>query len=106
MYVVRRGFRNFGQMMTPGSLVEPGSVKQFKSRLNDGHIVEVNEQDFDKWQKYFKDRIGVEISMPEKPEKPAEPEKPVKPVEPEKQAEPVKVAKVVKPAATAVVKAH
>ena len=63
MYVVRRAFRNYGQMMAPGSIVEPGTVKRFKSRLNDGHVVEVNEHDFDKWQKYFKERIGVEIQV-------------------------------------------
>ena len=114
MYVVRRAFRNYGQMMAPGSIVEPGTVKRFKSRLNDGHIVDVHEQDVEKWKKYFKERIGVDIdfatggiptnqvnfdcSEPEKqPEK--EPEK-----QPEK--EPEKVAKVVKPTATVVVKAH
>ena len=84
MYVVRRAFRNYGQMMAPGSIVEPGTVKRFKSRLNDGHIVDVNEQDIGKWQKYFKERIGVEIKLPEK--------------EPEKEPE--------KPKATVVVKAH
>lgn len=61
MYVVRRTFRNFGQMMAPGSIVEPGAVKRFKSRLADGHIVEVSEQDFDKWAEYFKVRFGVDI---------------------------------------------
>lgn len=95
MYVVRRGFRNYGQMMAPGSIVEPAAIKRFKSRLNDGHIVEVNEHDFDKWQKYFKERIGVTIALPEKePEK--EPEK-VPEKEPEKA--PIKAAAVV-------VKAH
>ena len=96
MYVVRRAFRNYGQMMAPGSIVEPGTVKRFKSRFNDGHIVEVHEHDFEKWQKYFKERIGVELKMPEAPEAPEAPEVP----------EPVKVAKIVKPTASAVVKAH
>lgn len=54
-------------MMAPGSIVEPGAVKRFKSRLNDGHIVEVCEQDFEKWQKYFRERIGIDIQLP-KPE--------------------------------------
>ena len=64
MYVVRRTFRNYGQMMVPGSVVEPGSIKRFKSRLNDGNIVEVTEQNFDKWDEYFKVRIGVAIQKP------------------------------------------
>ena len=63
MYVVRRSFRNYGQMMVPGSVVEPGSIKRFKSRLNDGRIVEVTEQNFDKWDEYFKVRIGVAIQL-------------------------------------------
>lgn len=49
-------------MMAPGSVVEPGTIKRFKSRLNDGHIVEVSEQNFDKWDKYFRERIGVTIA--------------------------------------------
>lgn len=48
--------------MAPGSVVEPGTVKRFKSRLNDDHIVDVSQQDFDKWHKYFKERIGVELA--------------------------------------------
>ena len=95
MYVVRRAFRNYGQMMAPGSIVEPGAVKRFKSRLNDGHIVEVSQQDFEKWQKYFKERIGVTIQLPKVNQ---EPEK-----EPEKEPE---ATKVTAKAATVVVKAH
>ena len=90
MYVVRRAFRNYGQMMAPGSVVEPGAIKRFKSRLNDGHIVDIREQDIEKWQKYFKERIGVDIVR----------------TEPDKTPEPEKIAKVVKPAAAVVVKAH
>ena len=65
MYVVRRSFKNFGEAMLPGSIVEPGSIKRFKTRLNDRYIVEVHAQDFDKWNKYFKDKLGVEIKLPE-----------------------------------------
>lgn len=64
MYVVRRAFRNYGQMMIPGSVVEPGSVKRFKSRLNDGHIINIHENDIDKWDEYFKARFGVPIVVP------------------------------------------
>ena len=68
MYVVRRAFRNYGQMMAPGSVVEPGSIKRFKSRLNDKSIVEVSEHNFDMWDKYFRERMGVAIAVPEEPE--------------------------------------
>ena len=63
MYVVRRAFRNFGEMVTPGSTVEPGNIKRFKFRLTNGYIVEVSEQDFDKWREYFKVRFGVELKL-------------------------------------------
>lgn len=65
MYVVRRAFRNYGQMIVPGSVVEPGSIKRFKSHLNDRNIIEVTEHNFDKWDKYFRERIGVAIMLPE-----------------------------------------
>lgn len=61
MYVVRRAFRNYGQMMTPGSVVEPGIIKRFKTRLRDRDVVEVSEQDFDKWNNYFLAKFGVPI---------------------------------------------
>ena len=61
MYVVRRAFRNYNQMVVPGSIVEPGTVKRFKSHLRDRDIIEVTEQDFDKWNSYFVDKFGVPI---------------------------------------------
>jgi len=86
-------------MMAPGSVVEPAAIKRFKSRLNDGHIVDVNELDFYKWQKYFKERIGVDIALPEKePVKEPEKEAVKEPAEaPEKAVknEPIKAAAVV-----------
>lgn len=106
MYVVRRAFRNFGQMMTPGSIVEPGAIKRFKSRLNDRHIVEVHEQDFEKWQKYFKERVGVELKHPE-PEKTAVSDGAPEPVKvPVPKTAVAGVVKVAKPTATVVGKAN
>ena len=61
MYVVRRAFKNFGKAMVPGSVVEPGTIKHFKSRLRDHVIIEVAEQDFDKWNTYFITKFGVPI---------------------------------------------
>ena len=91
MFVVRRPFRNNGQMVAPGSVVEPGTIKRFKSRLNDGHIVEVSEQDFNKWDEYFKIRIGVPIQLPKATETPEAPEASEAPEAPEA-PEPLKVA--------------
>ena len=65
MYVVRRAFRHLNQMVTPGSVVEPGSIKNFKGRLRDRFIVEVTEQDFDQWNEYFKTKYGTPIKLSE-----------------------------------------
>ena len=102
-------------MMAPGSIVEPEAIKRFKARLNDGHIVEVNEHDFPKWQKYFKEHTGVELTLPDvagatkvgesdnAPEV-GESDKAPEVGESDKAHEAVSVVKIVKPA-TAVVKA-
>ena len=65
MYVVRKPFRNYGKVLLPGSIVEPGNIKWFKSRLKDRTIIEVNEHNFDKWKEYFKVRCGVDITPAE-----------------------------------------
>ena len=78
MYVVRRAFRNYGQMVAPGSVVEPGVIKRFKSRVAEGRIVEVTEHNFDKWRDYFKVRMNVDIATPDE-QKPDE-QKPATPV--------------------------
>lgn len=62
MYVVKRAFRNYNQMMVPGSEIEPGTVKHLKSRLRDRVIIEVSEHDFDKWNKYFIEKYGTPIT--------------------------------------------
>ena len=77
LYVVRRAFKNYGEVCVPGMVVDPDTIKHFKSRLRDHVIVEVPEKDFDKWNQYFKAKFGVEIQLPE-PEPQPEPE-PVKP---------------------------
>jgi hypothetical protein len=63
MYVVRKPFRNYGEVQLPGSIVEPGSIKWFKSRLKDRVIIEVNEHNFDKWREYFTGRYHVDITQ-------------------------------------------
>ena len=64
MYVVRRAFRNYNQMIIPGSIIEPGNIKWFKTRLKDRAIVEVNAHNFEQWFAYFKAKFGVELADP------------------------------------------
>lgn len=65
MFVVRKSFRNYNQMVLPGTIVEPGSIKWFKNRFKDRYIVEVNEQNFDKWEEYFVGKYGVSLKEAE-----------------------------------------
>ena len=65
MFVVRRAFKNYGEALLPGSVVEPGNIKNFKTRLRERVIIEVPEQDFEKWNNYFKAKFGVPIALPE-----------------------------------------
>ena len=61
MYVVRRPFRNAGQMVLPGSIIEPGNIKLFKARLRDRVIIEVSEHNLDDYNEYFKAKLEVSI---------------------------------------------
>lgn len=67
MFVVKRTFRDASGMIPAGSIVEPAGIKRFKHRLLDGHIVEVNEQNFDKYADFFKQRYGIDLPMIEQP---------------------------------------
>ena len=92
MYVVRRPFRNFGKVLTPGTQVEPANIKRFKSRLGERDIIEVTEGTLDMWETYFVDKFGVSI----KPEPEPEPEPGPEPEpEPEPKVTPIQPAKVV-----------
>ena len=74
MYVVRRPFRNVGQMVLPGSIVEPGNIKFFKARLRDRVIIEVSEHNLDEYDEYFKAKFGVSLKPASAPAPDAKPE--------------------------------
>lgn len=61
MYIVKRPFRDVNGMVPAGSVVEPAGLKRFKRHMLEGHIVEVNEQNFDRYADFFKKRYGVTI---------------------------------------------
>lgn len=86
MFVVKRPFRDAAGMVSAGSVVEPAGIKRFKHRVLEGHIVEVNEHNFERYADFFKKRYGVDLTLikpvePEnsevkQPEAPAEPKAP------------------------------
>lgn len=65
MFVVRKVFRNYGNVVPVGSIVEPTGIKWFKTRLKDRYIVEVNAHNFEMWREYFKGKFNIELKMPE-----------------------------------------
>ena len=94
MFVVKRAFRDASGMIPAGSIVEPAGIKRFKHRILEGHIVEVNEHNFDKYADFFKQRYGVDLPPLEQPvaeQKTAEQPKAATPVA----AKPTEVKKVV-----------
>ena len=94
MFVVKRTFRDASGMIPAGSIAEPAGIKRFKHRLLEGHIVEVNEQNFDKYADFFKQRYGIDLPPLKQPvaeQKTAEHPKAATPVT----AKPTEVKKVV-----------
>ena len=83
MFVVKRPFRDAEGMVPAGSIVEPAGIKRFKHRVLEGHIVEVNEQNFERYADFFKQRYGVDLPS-------------IKPAAPEKQSQPTAVKPEVK----------
>ena len=61
MFVVKRPFRDATGMVSAGSVVEPAGIKRFRHRLAEGHIVEVNEHNFERYADFFKKRYGVDL---------------------------------------------
>ena len=61
MYVVTRTFRDSNGVFSVGSIVDPTEVKTFKSRLQQRHIVDVNELNVERWATFFKNRYGIDL---------------------------------------------
>ncbi len=62
MFVVRRTFRDNKGVRLVGSIVESTSVKRFKHRIAAGNILEITEQNLERYQHYFSIKHGVDIT--------------------------------------------
>lgn len=62
MYIVARTFRDANGVFGVGSIVDPTSVKTFRSRLQQRHIVDVDERNLSEWVTFFKNRHGIDLS--------------------------------------------
>lgn len=73
MYIVKRGFRNLGVMLTVGTeITDPTVIKHFKSRLGAGDIIVVTEHNYDTCKAFFEAKYGVTIRDISKSSKPIE----------------------------------
>ena len=61
MFVVTRTFRDANGVFEVGSIVDPTSVKTFRSRLQQRHIVDVDESSVAEWAEFFKNRYGIDL---------------------------------------------
>ena len=62
MYIVTRTFRDSNGVFGVGSIVDPTSVKTFRARLQQRHIVDVNESNVQYWADFFKNRYNIDLA--------------------------------------------
>ena len=92
MYITIRVFRNYGEMVPAGVIVEPTQIRRFKDKVRDGKIVEITDYNKQKYNDYVSMMLNKEFSVdtaevyagihygaPETPETPETPEIPETP---------------------------
>lgn len=74
-FICRRAFRDAKGPVSTGSVIDPVEIKRFRFRLQEGHIVEVTEQNFEQYATLFEQRYGITIpKLDEVPSKESEKE--------------------------------
>lgn len=77
-FICRRAFRDARGPVSTGSVIDPVEIKRFRFRLQEGHIVEVTEQNFEQYATLFEQRYGITIpKLDEVPSKESDEEKQV-----------------------------
>ena len=62
MYVVKKPFKSMGKFYGVGSIIEdPTAIKRFKSKVNEGKVIVVSEDNLQTVAAYIKARSGVDI---------------------------------------------
>ena len=75
-FICRRAFRDAEGPVPVGSVVDPTGIKRFRFRLQEKHIVEVTEQNFEQYATLFEQRYDVTIpKLDEVPSKESDEEK-------------------------------
>ena len=105
MYITIRAFRNYGEMVPAGVIVEPTQIRRFKDKVRDGKIVEITSNNKSKYEAYVSRMLQKKFTVdtaekyagvcygaletletletPETPEIPETPEAPETPETPE-----------------------
>lgn len=61
-YVVKKPFKSLGKFYNVGSIIEdPTAIKRFKSKINEGKVIVVTEDNLQSIAAYIKARSGVDI---------------------------------------------
>ena len=63
MYITIRVFRNYGEMVPAGVIVEPTQIRRFKDKVRDGKIVEITDYNKQKYNDYVSRMLNKEFSV-------------------------------------------
>ena len=63
MYITIRAFRNYGEMVPAGVIVEPAQIRRFKDKVRDGKIVEITDNNKQKYNDYVSRMLNKEYSV-------------------------------------------
>jgi len=62
MYVVKKPFKSMGKFYGVGSIIEdPTAIKRFKSKVNEGKVIKVSDDNLQTVAAYIKARSNVDI---------------------------------------------
>ena len=62
MYVVKKPFKSMGKFYGVGSIIEdPTAIKRFKSKVNEGKVIKVSDDNLQTVAAYIKARSSVDI---------------------------------------------
>ena len=57
MFVTIRSFRNYGEMVPAGLIVEPSQIRRFKDKLREGKIVAITETNKQRYNDFISKRL-------------------------------------------------
>ena len=63
MYITIRAFRNYGEMVPAGVIVEPAQIRRFKDKVRDGKIVEITDNNKSKYEAYVSRMLQKEFTV-------------------------------------------